>query len=182
MSTSKQIKDYFTQKGEKCGEIARSQLSKITKNARLPDWSSERTKAVYSFRSLSPFLSNFPLLNVPLRTRKALLLGKVYGSLALNGTSLNSINALLVLSADDIDSCLSLSLSHNFPLWKMFHWEPERCYCCAKSMVIWFSTEYHWRALMPFWFSADDIYSFLSLSPIFKFFGTTLILQYSSYE
>ena len=54
--------------------------------------------------------------DVLLRTRRALLLYKVYGSstlLVLNGTYLNSVNALLVLS-------------RRYPLHKMFmynvHW------------------------------------------------------------
>ena len=42
----------------------------------------------------------------------------------------------------------------------MFRWEPEGRYHCTKSMAIaprfWFSMEYRWTALTPFWLSADD--------------------------
>ena len=43
---------------------------------------------------------------------------------------------------------------------KMFCREPERRYCCTKSMAIapfWFSTEHLWSAIAPFWLSADNI-------------------------
>ena len=43
---------------------------------------------------------------------------------------------------------------------KMFCSEPEGHYHCTKSKAIapiWFSMEHRGTALMPFWFSADDI-------------------------
>ena len=49
--------------------------------------------------------------DVPLRTRRGLLLYKVYGDsalLVLNGTSLNSISALLALSRRILNSEFSL--------------------------------------------------------------------------
>ena len=44
--------------------------------------------------------------------------------------------------------------------WTLFCWGPEGRYWCTKSMVIasfWFSME-HSKWLMPFWFSADNIF------------------------
>ena len=41
----------------------------------------------------------------------------------------------------------------------MFHWEPEGRYChklCQAIAPFWFSMEYRWTALMPFWLSTDD--------------------------
>ena len=111
---------------------------------------------------------------VSLGTRRALALYKVYGSsalLVLNGTSLNSDNALLVLSLshvvlssmqEDEDEKLNkhcqLRARRALSYSKMFHWEPEGRYHCTKSTAIapfWFSTEHRWIVITPFCFSAD---------------------------
>ena len=46
-------------------------------------------------------------------------------------------------------------------MWCEFHQlRPEGHCCCINSKAIvpfWFSIEYHWTALMPFWLSADDL-------------------------
>ena len=61
--------------------------------------------------------------NVPLRTRTALLLYKVYGDNALfvlNGTSMNSANALLVLSRRNMIismTCISITFQRWIRLW-----------------------------------------------------------------
>ena len=51
MSTSKKIKVYFNQRGDKCDEIARGQFSKITETASLSGWGvRSRQKPVWRLR------------------------------------------------------------------------------------------------------------------------------------
>ena len=47
ISTSKKTTVYFNQKGDKCGEIARGQFSKITETASLSGWEFEADKSRY---------------------------------------------------------------------------------------------------------------------------------------
>ena len=104
--------------------------------------------------------------DVLLRTRRVLYLYKVGGDstlLVLNGTSLNTVNALLVLNQRHnhlVDRWTRLWYSNWVQRCSILNQKGRyRHTLCTAIVPFWFSMEHLSTALMPFWFSMEHLFN-----------------------
>ena len=114
-------------------------------------WADYQLVAINAIISINPLnIYRFP--PPPLLFSSDIMYGRGDGGESIFGTVFEGEYGMWTLPVESQKGVIAVE--------KMFHWEPEGCYRCTKSMALapfWFLMEHLWTAIMPLWLSTDSI-------------------------